>query len=54
VRKSQRLPTAGEVTVMQVDIVVLPDEELCAIATVSFTKIQRNTDHGNGMGTENG
>ena len=28
------------------------DEELCTIATVSFTKIQRNTDHGNGTGTD--
>jgi hypothetical protein len=41
---------------MQVDIVGLPDEELCAIDTVSFTKIHRGTDHdhGNGTGTENG
>jgi uncharacterized protein (TIGR00369 family) len=54
-RATARVAYSGKRSmVMQVDVVGLPDEELCAIATVSFTKIQRKTDHGNGTGTDDG
>jgi hypothetical protein len=36
-----------------VDIVGLGDEELCAIATVSFATVPRGTGHSNGTETEN-
>lgn len=53
-RATARVAYSGKRSmVMQVDIVSLPDEELCAIATVSFTKIHRGTGRGNGTGTEN-
>lgn len=54
-RATARIAYSGKRSmVMQVDIVALPDEQLCAIATVSFTTIQRGTNHSNGTGTENG
>jgi uncharacterized protein (TIGR00369 family) len=53
-RATARVAYSGKRSmVMQVEIVGLPDETLCAIATVSFTKIYRGADHSNGTGTEN-
>jgi uncharacterized protein (TIGR00369 family) len=54
-RATARIAYSGKRSmVMQVDIVGLPDEEICAIATVSFTKIHRGPGRGNGTGTEHG
>lgn len=54
-RATARIAYSGKRSmVMQVDIVGLPDERLCAIATVSLTKIHRGTAHGNGNGNGNG
>src|ERR1700759_3280386 len=51
-RATARIAYSGKRSmVMQVEIVGVGDEELCAIATVSFTKIYRDTGHGNTTGT---
>jgi uncharacterized protein (TIGR00369 family) len=53
-RATARIAYSGKRSmVMQVDIVGLGDEELCAIATVSFATVPRGTGHSNGTETEN-